>query len=159
MAAVGLPKGVRQRLDSQLEAIPALLGDLAPVALTRRPPSGKWSAHENLAHLARYQQMFLARMQRILTEDRPVLPRYRAEEDPDFPAWVELPTAEVLRRLREGRRRLLRELKALADVDLAREGVHPAFGSLALTQWLEFFLAHEGHHLYVAMLRAREGGA
>jgi hypothetical protein len=32
-------------------------------------------------------------------------------------------------------------------------GVHPALGPLTIPEWLEFFLLHEGHHLYQVMLR------
>ena len=48
-----------------------------------KPVSGKWSAHEQLAHLARYHQVFLQRIDRILSEQAPEFPRYRAEYDPN----------------------------------------------------------------------------
>jgi hypothetical protein len=35
---------------------------------------------------------------------------------------------------------------------LSRKGFHPSFGALTIPQWLEFFLLHEAHHLYTAML-------
>ena len=40
---------------------------------------------------------------------------------------------------------------------LARTGVHPTLGEMALPLWIEFFLLHEAHHLYVVMKRARGG--
>jgi uncharacterized damage-inducible protein DinB len=152
---VPLPEGVLQRLATQLDAIPALLGDLAPAELVRRPIPDGWSAHENLAHLGRYHEVFLERTARILAEERPHLPRYRAEDDPQAPAWMALPTVEVLKRTRALRKRLAAVVGGCSDAQLAREGIHPTFGALTLAQWLDFFLVHEAHHLYVAVLRAR----
>jgi uncharacterized damage-inducible protein DinB len=60
-----------------------LFGGRSPEAITRRPASGKWSAHENLAHLARIHEVYLDRIRRILSEKRPLLNRYKAEEDPE----------------------------------------------------------------------------
>lgn len=59
--------------------------------LHAKPIAGKWSAHEQLAHLARYHQIFLQRIDRILSEQAPEFSRYRAEDDPDWPAWTSLP--------------------------------------------------------------------
>jgi hypothetical protein len=47
------------------------------------------------------------------------------------------------------------KLKSLSDQDFQRIGVHPRFGELALLQWLEFFLVHEGHHLYLVFQQVR----
>ena len=81
-----LPPGLTQRLASQLDGVALIVRDLPPERVTRRAVPEKWSAHENLAHLARYQRMFLDdRVRRILTEERPELGRYRSEDDPEWP--------------------------------------------------------------------------
>jgi hypothetical protein len=33
-------------------------------------------------------------------------------------------------------------------------GVHPHLGPFAVTDWVEFFLLHEAHHLYQVLNRA-----
>ena len=48
-----------------------------------------------------------------------------------------------------------RLVDSLDAEDLARSGVHPSLGALAIPDWIEFFLLHEAHHLYQAMLRMR----
>ena len=143
------------RLETQLDALPLLLGDASPEALRRRSPSGKWSAHENLAHIARQHEVFLGRVRRILAEDGPALPQYRAEEDPEWPAWTALPTEDVRRRLGLLRAELLATARGLSAADLVRTGVHARFGPMALALWIEFFLVHEAHHLYTILRRAR----
>lgn len=146
------------RLATQLDSLQSVLAEAAPEAMRRRPASGKWSAHENLAHLARYHEVFLERLRRILNEHEPPLGRYRAEDDPQWPVWAALSTSEVLARLNTLRAELVETLNRLSPSELSRVGVHPVFGKMALSLWVEFFLLHEGHHLYVVFQRVREGG-
>jgi uncharacterized damage-inducible protein DinB len=117
--------------------------------LTRRTIRDKWSAHENLAHLARYHEIFLERIGRILNEDKPAFSRYRAEKDPDWAKWQKRPYLDLMDTTAELRERLVSKLRSLSDHDFRRIGVHPTFGEMELSQWLEFFLVHEGHHLYL----------
>lgn len=144
------------RLDAQAAAIPALLAGREPADLERRTPDGKWSAREQLAHLARYHEVFLERLDRMLAEPAPRFGRYRAENDPEWARWEAMPMEEVQRRFDALRADLARRVGALGDAELQRTGVHPAFGEMPVALWLEFFLAHEGHHLYVMFQRARQ---
>ena len=145
------------RLAVQLECLPGLLEGASPEALARRTRSGKWSVHENLAHLARHHAVVLDRVRKVLAEDRPKLPRYAAEEDAQWPAWAALSLNEILERLAALRAELTALVGGLTDAQLARTGIHPTLGEMALPLWIEFFLLHEAHHLYVVMKRARGG--
>lgn len=151
-----LPAGLAQRLASQLESVALIVRDIPPERLTRRAVPETWSAHENLAHLARYQRMFLdARIRRILTEERPEFRRYRSQDDPEWPRWRGMTLEQTLTELTVGRRALMERLASCSDRELARIGVHPAFGAMTLSEWVEFFLIHEAHHLYIALTRSR----
>ena len=97
----------------------------------------------------------MARIGRILVEDRPQLPSYKAENDPEWPDVSAAETADVLKQLKSCRAETMQLVESLSGEQLAREGIHPAFGAMSVTQWVEFFLLHEAHHLYVAMSRAR----
>jgi uncharacterized damage-inducible protein DinB len=141
------------RLETQLDVIPLLLTGATPEAVLARPASGQWSAHENLAHLARHHAVFLERLRRILGESAPPLGQYRAEEDAAWPEWSCLSTEEVLSRLQALRAEIIRVCKGLSQADASRVGVHPLFGDMRLARWIEFFLLHEAHHLYVVMIR------
>ena len=133
------------------------LNGVSAESLNAKPISGKWSAHEQLAHLARYHQIFLQRIDRILTEQAPEFPRYRAEDDPEWPAWTSLSTSQLLVRISSMRAKLMARLRSLNEEDFARIGVHPKFGAMSLSLWLEFFLVHEAHHLYVVLQFVRGG--
>lgn len=140
---------ILQRLRTQLDVLPVLLSTATTSSVLRRPDSGKWSAHENMAHLGRYHEIFIDRLNRILAETSPHLPRYRAEEDPWWPTWTTKSPAEVLDRLNLLRRDLTVLVESLREDQFDRLGVHARFGPMSLREWLEFFLFHEGHHLYV----------
>jgi uncharacterized damage-inducible protein DinB len=142
-----------RRLETQLEVIPILLAGASEESIVARPVSGQWSARENLAHLARYHAVFLERLRRILEEDSPDLGRYRAEEDPAWPEWSGLSLDEILARLKALRPEIVDLVMGLSDEEINRTGVHPLLGEMSLSRWMEFFLLHEAHHLYVVMLR------
>jgi uncharacterized damage-inducible protein DinB len=145
-----------QRCETQLQDFLAVtLSDVSVDTLSASVVPGKWSAHEQLAHLARYHQIFLQRIDRILTEQIPEFPRYRAEADPDWPSWSGLPTSQLLVRISSMRAKLMARLRSMSEEDFERTGVHPKFGAMSLSLWLEFFLVHEAHHLYVVLQLVR----
>jgi uncharacterized damage-inducible protein DinB len=144
------------RLATQIDVLETILDGVTSQALAARPASGAWSAQEHLAHLARHHAVFLDRLRQVAAEDAPRFTRYRAEEDPQWPEWSALQMPEVLSRLRGLRAEIVRWTAALSDAEADRVGVHPLFGEQSIGEMLEFFLAHEGHHLYVAMTRLAE---
>ena len=153
---MSIPASLLARLESQLEALSAILDRATPAALDARPRPDEWSARENLAHLARHHAVFLERLRRILVEDRPPLGRYRAEDDPEWPAWAVLPADEAVERLQSLRDDLVALVRSLSPAQSARTGLHPTFGEMDVAGWLHFFLLHEAHHLYITLVRVGE---
>jgi uncharacterized damage-inducible protein DinB len=139
---------LRDFLDEALRGVPV-------ERILEPPASGKWSANENLAHLGRYHEIFLERIDRILKESNPVFERYRAEEDPRWEAWRTLGYKEVAGKLASLREMLMVRLKSLSPEDWERTGTHSKFGGMSLALWLEFFMVHEAHHLYVVLQLVR----
>jgi hypothetical protein len=133
-----------------------LLIEVPAAALQARPASGAWSALENLAHLGRYGEVLLGRLDRIAAEQAPVFGRYRTEEDPASAPWFALAPAALAGALVGPRSALSARLAAMSAADLARTARHPLLGPMDVPGWLAFFLDHEGHHLYVARLRLGE---
>ena len=140
------------RLETQLLALDTVLRGATPERLDRQPAPGEWSARQHVAHLARHHAVFVERVGRILTEECPALGRYRAEDDPEWPAWSVLPVEEAVGRLRAQRDRLVALVRAQTPEQAARVGRHPTFGVMSLPEWLDFGLLHEAHHLYLAMV-------
>ncbi|HVR09884.1 MAG TPA: DinB family protein [Thermoanaerobaculia bacterium] len=154
-----LPETTAVRLRTQLDTLPLLLAGVDDDALERRPAPGKWSAREQLAHLARHHEVTGERLRRILAEPEPSLPRYRAEEDPEWPRWAALPLAAVTAELAARRAGLVAAVAAIPPADLSRRGVHPVLGAMPIPLWLEFFLLHEAHHLFSTMQLVRAAPA
>ncbi len=153
---MAVPASLLARLETQLEALGLILARATPAVLDARPRPEEWSARENLAHLARHHAVFLDRLRRLLTEDRPALDRYRAEDDREWAAWATLPQDEILHRLRALRAELVAVVRSLSPAESTRTALHPTFGEMDVAGWLGFFLLHEAHHLYTALVRVGE---
>ena len=54
------------------------------------------------------------------------------------------------------RKEIAAGMLSFPEVDLAKTGIHPAFGQMTLLQWLNFFLLHEAHHLFAIFKLASE---
>lgn len=143
---------VRSRLAAQLSSLPPMLAGLSEADLLRVPTTGKWSIHQQVAHLARHHQVMLERIARIRAEDSPALDRYNAELDPEWPSMAARSTEAVVDLLRALRDDLVGITDSLSATEWARVGVHPVLGRLNLLEWVDFFLLHEAHHLYVVRL-------
>jgi hypothetical protein len=147
---------MRSRLRYQHETIGELIGTLSEQQLRQRIDPAKWSAFENIAHLACYHPVFLHRIQRIEEENNPFFSRYVAEADPEFPGYVQQSLPRLLGDIRSSRRTLIDLLEGINEAGLERTGEHPRYGRLSLTQWLEFFLLHESHHLYAIFMLVQD---
>jgi len=136
------------RLRNQHQALSEIIKNVDEQKLMHNPEPGKWSAYDNIVHLTIYQPIFIKRIKRILNEDRPAFNAYRADDDPDFIAGQKLPLVDLLRRLDNDRKEIYTLITGIPYEQLARTGAHPKYGNLSITDWAEFFLLHEAHHLF-----------
>ena len=145
---------ILERLRTQLSSLSGLIEGVPRANLDKRA-GGKWSVTENVAHLARHTELTIERLRRILEEKEPVFPPYRAEQDPDWPAWQGRSFEEAVERLHMARGALIASVEKLTAAQLDRIGIHARLGPLSVRAWLDFYLVHEGHHLYTITKRAR----
>jgi hypothetical protein len=137
-----------ERLKTQHLAIEQLVIGITIDKLTISPAPGKWSALDNIAHLARYQKIFAGRMHQILDENTPVFDRYNGDLDPEFSPFRLMTLVELLEIINADRIIIFHLLSGLTDKELSRIGIHPKYGRLAILKWAEFFVLHEAHHLF-----------
>lgn len=149
-------ENLARHLELQLHSWRAALGGADDDALDRRPSPDKWSAREHLAHVGRMHEIYADRIAAILGSRAPELPPYRAEDDPKWSRWREMPAPEILERAARLREELASRLRLLSETDLDRIGVHGRLGPLPLSLWLHLFLVHEAHHLYQILKLVRE---
>ncbi|HLZ88540.1 MAG TPA: DinB family protein, partial [Puia sp.] len=84
------------RLRYQHQTIRELIGSLPEHQLRQRINPDKWSAFENIAHLACYQPVFHYRLERIQQDNAPSFSRYVAEADPAFPGYTQQQLGRLL---------------------------------------------------------------
>ncbi len=149
------------RLQHQPDALNRLLFSLSETNIRSRPLKDKWSIFENLAHLGRYQENFISRIQQMLQSKNLVFSRYVAEEDEGFARWCNKTFNQVDQDFRIKRAEINEELQSLSDDQLRQTGDHPVYGTMTIEGWTEFFLLHEAHHFFTifklaAQLRPKE---
>ena len=147
-----MKSSILSRLSAQPDALEHLLFGLTENQIRQRPQPDTWSIFENLAHLGRYQAVFLERIESIInTSERLTFDRYKADEDPGFADWTGLPYNELIVQIKEERAMLNAFLSILHEEQLTRVGIHPAFGPMTVEGWTEFFLLHEAHHFFTIL--------
>jgi hypothetical protein len=144
------------RLQYQHTTIRELIAELTEQDLKRVVQPGKWSAFDNIAHLACYQPVFLLRLERIQAEETPAFERYVADSDPQFAGYRDLPLAELLSGIDARRAVIFLKLQGMGEEALRRTAYHPRYGMLDVRQWTEFFLLHESHHLYTIFMLVQD---
>ena len=144
------------RLNTQHETIRNILSTIDNSRLLIRPQPNKWNIHDNIAHLTRYQPVFIDRINQILLEEAPFFGRYVAEEDPQFEICRALNIETLFQQLDADRKRIFDLITTLTDIQLNRTGIHKKYGRLNIIQWTEFFLLHESHHIFTIFQLAHD---
>jgi len=134
---------IKDRLNTQHLTIKELIKNL-----NKEPEPGKWSIHENLAHIVSYHQILLNRMEKIIKSDNPYFDRYKSDDDPNFIRWQNIKTEELLINLEEERKKVIDVIYQSNEEELQMKGTHQKFGTMDIVEWIEFFLLHEAHHIY-----------
>lgn len=136
------------RLETQHQTIENIISSINASRLIIKPQPNKWNIHENIAHLVRYQKIFIDRINLILNKEDPFIERYIAEDDVEFESFKHKNLVDLKLELMQDRKSIYDFIKKLSTTELNRIGAHKKFGPLNIVQWTEFFLLHEAHHLY-----------
>ena len=153
---MNIPVFITDRLNTQHLSLPSLIEGLSDEQVMRNPLPGKWSIRDNIAHLARYERIFIDRMNTILSANGPVFEAYRAENDLEFENWLNKDCEELIIELGVDRKTLTSLITGLTEKELQRTGRHQKFGKLTIMEWTEFFLLHEAHHLFTIFRLAHD---
>ncbi len=151
-----LPSSISTRLQYQHKTLVELIDGLSDEQIRRNIIPGKWSIFENVVHLASYQHTFISRVREMLGGNDPEFTRYSAEGDPLFHENCSKSSREIIQDLLTTRKQMSAEILLFKKEDFLKAGGHPLFGQMSLTQWLNFFLLHEAHHLFTIFKLAAE---
>jgi hypothetical protein len=119
-----------ERLRNQHKTIASIIIKLNNRQIQQHPIRDKWSIHENIAHLAKYQPVFLDRMRLILTNDGPEFEAYKAEDDDEFEIYCAFTPYELLKKISTDREVIFHLITHLPPNKLERTGTHPKYGKL-----------------------------
>jgi hypothetical protein len=152
----------RRLVLQQLEATPtilrALVGPLDAEEAGWKPAPRRFSIAEVVAHLCdTEQQVFRARLERMVTEDHPPLAFYDQEAIAAAGGYAGRDAQETLQAFQQRRVDNIAYVNGLpAELD-ARVGVHPELGPITVAQLLNEWAFHDlGHIRQIAeVLRAR----
>lgn len=133
-----------------------MIDGLSDEMIRRHVMQGKWSIFEHMVHLQTYQHTFISRIKQLLQGNNPSFPRYSAETDPLFADNCHKTVREIIQDLLGIRKQMHAEINGFSDSDFFKTAVHPVYGKMDLSQWLNFFLLHEAHHMFVIFKLAGE---
>ncbi len=151
-----LSASITTRLLHQHEALPEIIDGFSEEQLKQRVDPDKWSAFEHIAHLAAYQPMFISRLQRLAAETSPAFERYVAEKDPRFPVFLDHSLQTLRNLIAANAAQIASTLMSWDDPALLRTALHPKYGLLTVTQWSQFYLLHEAHHLFAIFMLTQD---
>jgi selenocysteine lyase/cysteine desulfurase len=149
-----LPLGMFPAVLERLRGTPAgaaeLVSDVADEVLSRRW-NEKWSAKENLGHLADLYLLDEQRLKEYLDGASMLSPADPMNRITETAGHNQVPLALLLERLRTNRFNWVRKLEALTEDEVARTALHPRLQQpMRLLDWAYFVAEHDDHHLALA---------
>jgi hypothetical protein len=124
----------------------ARLSTLLPAdQIALRPPAGKWSAREIVAHLADCELVFGFRLRQTLAEDNPTLQPFDQDKWAAQYGGYEFDSA--LRMFSAARNWNLLLLDGVSQAERSRPANHPERGDVTLWMIVETMAGHDLNHL------------
>ncbi len=117
------------------------------LAMDSRDGDDGWSVVEVVCHLRDYEGFFRGRVELMLDQDNPILPKYDHEALAIERDYQHQDLQEALSDLLEQRRAFLVLFESLSDEQLRREGVHPENGPIRVFDSLVQLTHHDLTHL------------
>lgn len=116
-------------------------------AMRHRPATGEWSAVEVLGHMIDKMQNWSRRVERILEEDRPVLPGYDQDASVREHDYQHADVEILLEQLEQSCEHFAALVERVPETALERPGVHGEFGSITLRYCVEAPIQSAEAHL------------
>ena len=141
-----------QTLIATLEAAPGiiigLIREVAPQNLKRRPTPNKWSAHEHACHISTGQDVFLSRLELMLSDPLPQIKSMEPSPEEEAGSLLSVDLDHALGRYVRERALVVKRLKELSAEDWQRAGEHEAFSHYSVHIMFRHLLTHEMLHAY-----------
>ncbi len=133
-----------QALESTPRDIAMMVKGTTNAMLHWRPAAGQWSLADVLSHLADVEGRYLKRLQRVLDEDNPSIPRLGPDESTHDPHAT---FDELSANFERARAAMLTFLKALSAGQWQRPAMHETRGKTSLRFLVQNLVDHDINHL------------
>ncbi|HXX79641.1 MAG TPA: DinB family protein [Ktedonobacteraceae bacterium] len=141
----------QEQWAAQIRGIPAFFREaLLPsddAAIRQRPAEGEWSAIEVVGHMIDKMQIWASRVERILAEERPILPGYDQDALVREHDYQHADPNVLFEHLSQACERYASIVEYVPTSALNHEGVHEEFGSMTIRQCIEATLDSVSVHL------------
>lgn len=131
-------------LASMPKDVAFMLRRVPETAVYHRATPDQWAIADVLRHLTNIEPLYLARLQKIVEEERPFLPYFHPETNPNP---TPTPLADLLTAVNEARQETLGYLHSLKPGDWQRTAVHETVGPTSLRFMVQFLVTHDTEHL------------
>lgn len=131
-------------LASMPQDLTFMLHRAEETAVHQRPTPDDWSIAEVLQHLITIEPLYLARLRKIVDEERPYLPCLHPETHPHPD---QTPLAKLLNTFSAARNETLAYLQSLKAGDWQRNAVHETVGPTKLRHMAQLLVDHDTEHL------------
>ena len=121
-----------------------MLRRASETAVHQRPSPNEWSIADVLRHLITTESLYLARLQKIVMEERPYLPYIHSDSRPQ-PGPT--PLDDLLHTLSTARSETLAYLQSLNAGAWQRNAVHETIGPTKLRYMVQLLVDHDTEHL------------
>lgn len=121
-----------------------MLRHVAETAVHHHPAPDQWSIADVLRHLAALEPLYLARLQKIVTEERPYLPYLHPETQPQP---YSTPLNDLLAAVSSARQDTIAYLQGLKPGDWQRPAMHATLGETKFRQMVQLLVEHDTEHL------------
>jgi hypothetical protein len=116
--------------------------------MKRRPAPGKWSIHEHACHLAQADQVYLGRLDVMLSSDKPVIQSYDPGRDDPEDALLHVDLEDALKRYAGQRKQLVARLRQLTSTDWAKTAEHDEYNFYSMFIMFRHLALHDFFHAY-----------
>ena len=136
------------RLKGHPEEIRILTGGFTATQLKHRMTAEKWSLHELVMHLCETQDVHIGRLSRMLTEDKPQLASYAADNVRSNGLYLTMKYEKRFAEFEVQRETMTSLPETLTDEQWALERIHPEIEHYSIRKSMEELMRHEERHLY-----------
>lgn len=135
-------------LENAPDIIISLVREVPPQNLKRRPSPNKWSAHEHACHIFSADEVYLTRLELMLSDPAPYIKCIIPSPEEEAGSLQNVDLDEALDRYVREQARLIKRLKELSVEDWQRRAEHEEYSHYSVMIMFRKLLMHEMHHAY-----------